>query len=66
MISTQILQGVLIALAAVVGIAVVVSVAFMAAGALFERDQAPVASSRRPAAAPALQPTRIDRELVRR
>ncbi|MFY9889490.1 MAG: hypothetical protein WAK71_14350, partial [Streptosporangiaceae bacterium] len=62
----QILQGVLLALAAVVGIAVVVSVAFMAAGALFERDQAPAASSRRPAAAPALQPTRTDRELVRR
>jgi hypothetical protein len=66
MISTQVLQGVLIALAAIVGIAVVVSVAFIAAGALFERDQAAVARSRRPAAGPALQPTRTDRELVRR
>ncbi|MFY9887262.1 MAG: hypothetical protein WAK71_03045 [Streptosporangiaceae bacterium] len=66
MISTQILQGVLIALAAIVGIAVVVSVAFIAAGALFERDQASAARSRRPAAGPALQPTRTDRELVRR
>ncbi len=68
MISIQTLQGVLIALAAIVGIAVAVSAAFIAAGALFERDQSRGAGSRRPAAAPALQPTRTDeaRELVRR
>jgi hypothetical protein len=63
-ISIQTLQDVLIALITTVGIAVAVSIAFVAAGALFERDQARVAKARRPVTGPAQ--TDEARELVLR
>jgi Alphavirus glycoprotein J len=68
MISIQTLQDVLIALATTVGIAVAVTLAFMAAGALFERDQARAAKARHLLVAPAQQSSQADqaRELVRR
>ena len=68
MISIQTLQDALIALATTVGIALAITIAFLAAGALFERDQARVAKARRPVAVPAQQPMRPDqaREPVRR
>jgi hypothetical protein len=67
-ISIHTLQDVLIALLTTVGIAVAVSIAFMAAGAVFKRDQARVARARRPVAVPAQHPTQTDeaRELVLR
>jgi hypothetical protein len=67
-ISIQTLQDALVALVTTVGIAVAVSIAFMAAGAVFQRDQARVAKARRPAAAPTQHPTQTDdsRELVLR
>jgi hypothetical protein len=48
MISIQTLQDVLVALATTVGVAAAISLAFMAAGALFDRDQARVAKAQRP------------------
>jgi hypothetical protein len=67
-ISIHTLQDVLIALIATIGIAVAVSLAFMAVGALFERDRARAAKGSRPAAVPAQHPTQTDetRELVLR
>ncbi len=59
-ISIHTIQGVLVAIATTVGIAVAVSIALMAAGAIFERDQAHVAKPGRPAAVPAQHPALTD------
>jgi hypothetical protein len=59
MTSIQTLQDVLVALATTVGIAVAVSMAFMAAGAIFTRDQAR-AKARRAVAVPVQHPTHTD------
>jgi hypothetical protein len=62
----QTLQDALVAIITTVGIAVAVSLAIVAAGAVFERDQAHKA--RRPGAVPAQHPTQTDdaRDLVLR
>jgi hypothetical protein len=57
---SQTLQGVLVALVITVGIAVAISTAFMAAGAVFKRDQARVAKARRAGAGPAQHPAHTD------
>jgi MFS superfamily sulfate permease-like transporter len=59
-ISIQTLQDVLVALVTTVGLAVAVSIAIMAAGAVFKRDQARVAKARRPVAGPAQHPMQTD------
>jgi hypothetical protein len=66
MISIQTLHDVLIALGATAGIAVAYSVAFMAAGAIFKRDQARTAKARGPVAPSAQPQLDQDRELARR
>jgi hypothetical protein len=67
-ISIQTLHDVLIALVTTVGIAVAFSLAFMAASAIFERDQARAGKARRAVAVPTQHPTQTDeaRELVLR
>jgi hypothetical protein len=68
-ISMQSLTDALVAIAITVGIAVAVSLAFVAAGAVFERGQARTAkASRRPTSGPAQHPTQSDEagELVLR
>jgi hypothetical protein len=67
-ISIHTLQDVLVALVTTVGIAAIVSMAFIAAGAVFKRDQARMAEAGRPVAAPAQHPTQINeaRELALR
>jgi hypothetical protein len=60
-ISMQTLSDVLVAIVTTVGIAVAVSIAFVAAGALFERGQARTAKARRrPGAVLAQHPTQSD------
>ncbi len=59
-ISIQTLHDVLVALVAIVGIAVAVSLAFMAAGALFGRDLARGPKASRPVAAPTQHRTQTD------
>jgi MFS superfamily sulfate permease-like transporter len=59
-ISIQTLQDVLVALVTIVGLTVAVSIAIMAAGAIFKRDQARAAAARRPVASPAQHPTQTD------
>jgi len=68
MLTIQTLHGVLIAVAATVGITVAVSIAYAAAGALFRRDQARTARALRAATIAARQPAQTDqtRELVLR
>jgi hypothetical protein len=68
MTSIQTLQDVLIAILTTVGIAVAVSIAFIAAGAFFERDKVRLAKAPRPGGGPAQDPARADdaRELVLR
>jgi hypothetical protein len=67
-ISIQTLHDVFFALAVTVGIAVALSIAFIAAGALFERDEAHAAKAARPGAIPAQHPapTADTRVLVER
>jgi hypothetical protein len=57
---SQTLQGVLVALVTTVGIAGAVSIAFMAAGAVFKRDQTRVAKARRAGVGPAQHPAHTD------
>jgi hypothetical protein len=59
-ISIQTLQDVLVALVTTVGLAVAVSIAIMAAGGVFKRDQARAARARRPVAGPAQHPAQTD------
>jgi hypothetical protein len=59
-ISIQTLHDVLIALVTTVGIAAAISIAFIAAGAVFERDLARGGKASRPVAAPAQHPTQTD------
>jgi hypothetical protein len=64
-IQMQTLNDALIAIAAVVAVAVALSLAFVAAGAFFERGKA--RATHRPAVVPAQHPTQTDdRELVLR
>ena len=67
-INIQTLNDTIIALVTVVGIAAALSLAFIAAGALFERGQKQARRAVRPAHVPALHPTQTDdaRELVLR
>ena len=61
------LHDTLIALTSIIGIAVAVSIAFVAAAALFERGKNRTASAAHAAVAPAQHPTQTDnRELVLR
>jgi hypothetical protein len=67
-ISTHTLLDIVVAIVTTVGIAVTVSIALMAAGALHQRAEARAAKLRRHGAVPALDPTQLDagRELVLR
>jgi hypothetical protein len=67
-INMQSLTDTIIALITTVGIAVALSVAFVAVGALFERDRKQDRRAVRSAHGPALHPTQTDdtRELVLR
>jgi hypothetical protein len=67
-INMQTLNDTIIALITTVGIAVALSLAFVAAGALFERDRKRDRRAVRNAQGPALHPTQTDdtRELVLR
>jgi len=67
-ISMQTLHDVLVAIVTTVGIAVAVSIAFVAAGAVFERGQKRTAKPRHPGAVSAQHPTQTDevRELLLR
>lgn len=60
-ISMQTLNDALVALVATVGIAVAVSIALMAAGAVFERGQTRTGKARRKGAVPAQHPTQTDK-----
>ena len=59
-ISIQTQYDVLVALVTIVGIAAAVSIAFVTAGAVFERDLARGGKASRPVAAPAQHPTQTD------
>jgi len=67
-ISFQALNDTVIALITTVGIAVALSLAFLAAGAFAQRSRTHVRAATRAAAAPSQQPTQSDdaRELVLR
>jgi hypothetical protein len=67
-VSMQTLHDALVAIVTTVGIAVAVSLAFVAAGAIFQRDRARQAEARRPGTVPAQHPTQTDdaRDLVLR
>jgi hypothetical protein len=67
-ISFQTLHDAIVAVVATVGIAVALSIAFVAAGTFFERGQAQARKVVRASAAPAQHPTQTDdvRELVLR
>ena len=59
-ITMQTLHDVLIAILTTVGVAVAVSIAFVAAGAVFERGQMRTPKARRPDPAPPQHPTQTD------
>jgi hypothetical protein len=59
-INMQTLHDALVAIVTTVGIAVAVSIAFLAAGAVFERGQSRTAKPRRPDAVSAQQPNQTD------
>ena len=61
-ISIQTLQDALVALVTTVGLAMAVSIAITAAGAVFKRDQTRAAKARRPVAGPAQPPTQTDED----
>lgn len=67
-INMQTLHDVLVAIVTTVGITVAVSIAFIAAGAVFERGQTRTPKVRRPGATPVQHPTQTDeaRELLLR
>lgn len=65
-VNMQTLHDVLIAIVTTVGIAVAVSLAIVAAGSLYKRDQARKSAARGPATAPAQHPTKSDSDLVLR
>ena len=59
-ISIHTLQDVLVALVTTVGLAATVSIAFIAASAIFERDQARITKARRSVAAQAQRPAQTN------
>ena len=59
-INLQTVNDVLVAIVTTVGIAVAVSLLFVAAGAVFERGQTRTANARRAGAVPAQHPTQSD------